>query len=104
MRKNLHKKGQTFNMMSQLAIGVAGLAIILVVTFLIMSQAKTNIGTIEGITDVTNSTQCQASIACNSTSTLQTAVDIIPDFVSIVIIAGIGAALIGIVALFARRR
>lgn len=103
MRTHLHKKGQTFDMMSQLAIGVAGLAIILVVTFLIMAQARTNIGTIEGL-DTANATVCEQSIACNSTATLQEAVDIIPDFVSIIIIAGIGAALIGIVAMFARRR
>jgi len=98
----ISKKGQAFSQMSAMAVAVAGLAIALVVTFLILSQAKTQIGTIEGI-DITNATQTSGSLAWNATSTLQNAVSTIPAWVPLIIIAVIGSILLGLVALFNRR-
>ena len=40
--KELNKKGQVFDTMSALGVGIAGLAITLVVVFLILSKTKTN--------------------------------------------------------------
>lgn len=161
------KKGQVFQNFQTLAIAVVGLAIMLVVAFLIMAEGRDQAislidsssvvnETIVGVADtdvvfgnpnlvsvscdsVLNGTSAtpstvpaanftcttsgfqinddtftgccnvsytfqQADLAVNSTDTLKTAVDIVPDFVSIIIIAVIGAALIGIVSLFGRRR
>ena len=99
----LNKKGQVFGQLASLATGVATLAIVLVVAFLVMSQGKTQIGTIEGI-DTANATECQTSNACNATSTLQSAVDDIPGWVPLIIIAVIGSILLGLVSLFQRRK
>lgn len=101
-RNFFSKKGQVFSQLSAMAVAVAGLAIALVVTFLILSQAKTQIGSIEGF-DATNATQGAGSLAWNSTSTLQSAVDTIPGWVPLIIIAVIGSVLLGLVALFNRK-
>ena len=88
-----------FEQLGGLATGVASLAIVLVVAFLIMSQGKSQVGDIEGF-DATNATQCQTSVACNATSTLQSAVDDIPGWIPLVIVAVIGSILLGLVSLF----
>lgn len=86
------KKGQIFDQLSGLGVGIAGLAITLVVVFLIMSQTKSN-----------------ATVAADPNATaalteLQTAADDIPTWVPLVVIAVIGAILLGLVALFRGRR
>lgn len=91
-----------FDNLGSLATGIAALAIVLVVAFLIMSQGKTQIGDIEGFNPA-NATECQTSVACNATTTLQGAVDDIPGWVPLVVIASIGAILLGLVAMFRRR-
>jgi hypothetical protein len=94
----LNKKG-VMQQLGALAVGVAALCIALVVTFLIMAQARTQIGTIEGIT-VTNATQCANSTSCTAVGTLTTAAATIPNWVPLIIIAVIGALLIGLVSMF----
>jgi len=69
----------------------------LVVTFLILSQAKTQIIEVDGITNTS-----QGSLSYNSTSTLQEAVDAIPGWVPLIVIASIGAILLSLVAVFRR--
>lgn len=101
MRK-LDKKGQVFGTLSQVAGAVATVAIVLIVTFLIIATGRDEIERIEGLNG--SEAACDTSLACNSTSRLQESVDIIPSFMSIVVIAGVGAALLGLVALFQRRR
>lgn len=101
------KKGQ-LEQMGSLAVAIAVLVITLTVTFLIMSQGKEQIRSIEGLstdptTGVINSTECMKSLACNSTSTLQSAVDTIPGWVPLIIIAVIGSILLGLVALFRKK-
>jgi hypothetical protein len=95
------KKGQVFNMLGGLAVGIATLAITLIVTFLILSQGKAQGATIEGLT-YSNATQCASSDLCTGVNTLTNAVAGIPNWVPLVIIASIGAVLLGLVALFRR--
>ncbi len=90
--KNKKGQGNVFDSLGGLGIGVAGLAIVLVVVFLILSQLASN-------TQVTADAN-----ASNAVSDIQVAADIIPDFTSIIVIAVVGAVLIGIVALFGGRR
>ena len=85
------KKGQVFDQLSGLGVGIAGLAITLVVVFLILSQTRTN-----------------ATVAADANATaavrqMQEAADDIPSWVPLVVIAVIGAILLGLVALFRRR-
>jgi len=88
-----------FEQLGGLATGVASLAIVLVVAFLIMAQGKTQTGQIEGFNPA-NATQCQTSVACNATNPLQLAVDNIPGWIPLVIVAVIGSILLGLVSLF----
>jgi len=96
------KKGSVFSQIGAMGVGIATLALIIVVAFLIMAQAKTQIGTIENI-DTSNISQCDDSIACNATETLQEAVADIPGWVPLIVIGVIGAVLLGIVALYRGR-
>ena len=90
LKKFMNKKGQVFDQLSGLGVGIAGLAITLVVVFLIMSQTKAN---------ATVAADTNATLAV---STLQGAADDIPGWVPLVVIAVIGAILLGLVAMFRR--
>lgn len=87
----MDKKGQVFDQLSGLGVGIAGLAITLIVVFLIMSQTKAN------------ATVAADANATAALTTLQGAADDIPGWVPLVVIAVIGAILLGLVALFRRR-
>ena len=85
------KKGQVFGQLSDLGVGIAGLAITLVVVFLIMSQTRAN------------STVAADANATAAVDTLQSAADDIPGWVPLVVVSVIGAILLSLVALFRRR-
>jgi hypothetical protein len=93
-----NKKGQIMSQLGALGIGIASLAIVLVVTFLIIAQARTNIVDIEGLEN--DSSDCLTSVACNATTTLRGAVEDIPGWVPLIVIAVIGSILLGLVRLF----
>lgn len=90
------KKGQLGDL-GKLAVGIAGLAIVLVVTFLILSQAKSQIVTTDGV-DTTN--ESTWSLSYNATNELTDAVATVPGWVPLIVIAMIGAVLLGLVAKF----
>lgn len=98
----INKKGQVFDNLGKLGVGIATLAITLVVTFLIISQGQSQVYDIEGL-DATNATQTAQSIAGNATITLASAVDDIPGWVPLIVIAVIGSILLSLVALFNRK-
>ena len=91
MKMLKNKAGQIFDQLSGLGIGIAGLAITLVVVFLIMSQTKSN------------ATVAADNNATTALTELQNAADDIPTWVPLVVIAVIGAILLGLVALFRGR-
>ena len=72
--KLMNKKGQVFSQLSGLGVGIAGLAITLIVVFLIMSETKAN------------STVAADGNATAAVATLTTAAATIPGWVSIVVI------------------
>ena len=87
----MSKKGVLDNL-SALGVGIAGLAITLVVVFLILSQTAAN-------TTVAADPNASAAI-----DTLQNATDDIPGWVPLIVIAFIGSILLGLVAMFRQRR
>ena len=108
MKLKNNKKGQAiFSQLGGMAIGIVTLAIVLVVGFLVMSQATDQIGSIEGVTCTGNSSLVAngggTSVACNATHTLQAAMATVPGWVPLIVIAIIGSILLGLVALFQRR-
>lgn len=96
-----------FDQLGALGTGIAGLAIVLVVAFLIISQGRTQVGELEGVNCANFSVEAGGggtSVACNATATLQGAVEDIPGWIPLVVIAAIGAILLGLVAMFNRKR
>ena len=85
-----NKKGQIMDQLGGLGIGIATLAITLVVVFLIMSQTAAN-------TTVAADTNATAALVA-----LQNATDDIPGWVPLIVITVIGAILLGLVAMFRR--
>ena len=88
--KNMNRKGQVFDQMSALGIGIGALVITLVVVFLILAQVGANASVVAD------------GNATAAVTTLTTAASTIPNWVSIVVITAIGALLIGMVAMFRR--
>lgn len=86
-----NKKGQIFGNIQGLVIGLAGLVIVAAVVFLIIAQVAAN-------TQVAADGNASAAV-----TTLQAATATIPNWVPLIIIAVIGALLIGLVAMFGRR-
>ena len=84
-----HTKG-VFNQLAALGVGIAALAITLVVVFLILSETGAN-------TTVAADTNATAAV-----NTLSQAADDIPGLVPLIVIAVIGALLLGLVAMFRR--
>jgi len=85
------KKGSVFDQLGALGIGIAALAITLIVVFLILSQVKAN------------STVAADKNATAAVTTLTDAAEDIPGWVPLVVIGVIGALLLSIVALFRGR-
>lgn len=86
----------TFEDIGNLGIGIATVAIILVVAFIIMAQGKEQIADIEGV-DLTNATQVATSAGLNATNTMANATQQIPGWVPLIVIAFIGMILITMV-------
>lgn len=95
----LHSKKGNMALLGSLAVGIATLAITLVVTFLIISQGRAQEVTINNI-DVANTTTWTHGY--NATNTLASAVDDVPGWVPLIVIAVIGSVLLGLVAMFRR--
>lgn len=90
MQKLLKNRKGVFDQLGGLGVGIAALAITLVVVFLIMSETAAN-------TTVAADTNASAAL-----DTLQNAASDIPGWVPLVVIAVIGAILLGLVAMFRR--
>jgi len=90
MRKS--KKGQVFQQIGALGVGIATLAIVLVVALLIVAEGRDQIEVLEGVASNTTS--------YNSTITLANAISTIPAWIPLVVVAAIGAILLGLIAMF----
>ena len=100
----MNKKGQVFDNLGYIATGVLSLTMVLVFVFLIATQARSAAVTAEGYNPLqTNYSQTDSptrSVAFNSSNTMINAVAGIPGWVPLVILAFIGAILLGLVKLF----
>jgi uncharacterized protein (UPF0333 family) len=94
--RGMNKKGVIENLM-KLVVPLVGIALVLVVGFLILAEVKTQVIATEGVSAANGS-------AYNATEATQNALDDIPGWLPIIIITVIGALLIGLVGLFRRGR
>jgi len=90
--KLLKQKKGVFDQIGALGIGIAALAITLIVVFLIMSNLASN-------TSVAADPNASAAVV-----TLTNAAGTIPGWVPLIVIAVIGAILLSLVAIFRGRR
>jgi len=96
----MNKKGIIDNLMG-LIVPLVAIAIVLVVGFLIMAEAKSQLASIQGLNATGGSTtHPQGTVGWNATSTTQNALADIPGWLPIIVITVIGALLIGLVARF----
>lgn len=85
-----NKRGQVMEQLGALGVGIAVLAITLVVVFVMLSQTGAN------------STVAADGNATAAVNTLSNAADDIPGWVPLVVIAVIGVLILGIVRMFQR--
>ena len=110
------KKGQALNAITGLAIGVAALVIAMAVMFLVGAQTKTQVGELECPISLpttsynitvggcwnTSGNYGLGTASMNGTNSLISAAADLPDWAPLIIIASIGAILLGLVAMFRR--
>lgn len=96
--KKLGKKG-ALDQLGQLAIALVVFLIVVVVGLLITAEAKTQGVAVEGIT--CNSTA--GGHVCNTSDTVLTELGGLSDWLGIIVVAAIGAAVLGLVMLFRRK-
>ena len=98
----MNKKGQVFDQLGALGVGVATLVIVLAVTFLILAQTGSQAAVLGGYAS-DNLSGCVTQ-ACNSTKTLTTATATIPGWVPLIILVAIGGLILSLVAVFGGKR
>ena len=95
-----NKKGQVFDNLAGLAVGIATFAIIMVVAFLVIANTQTQtaeIGDVDNSVCGVNGTQ-----AYNATCELQSAAEDVPGWVLLIVIVSIGAVILGMIGMFRR--
>ena len=96
--RKMNKKGQNaFDTLARLGVTIAVLAVVLVVAFLIVGEGQDQIVALD---DVNESNSSTFSAGYNATVTLQDAMNDIPPWVPVIVITVVGAALLGLVAMF----
>lgn len=88
------RKGDAFKSLGALVLSLAVVAIVLVITFVIISQGRSQIATIDGVNASDASTY---SVGYNATLAVATAVDDVPSWLGLFVLVGMGAVLIGLV-------
>lgn len=91
------KKGNAFNGLASLAISISVVTIVLVVTFLIITESRDQIKDIEGRSLMSDE---NGTAAWNATTEITDAVDDIPGWIPLIVLTAIGMILIGMVVMF----
>ena len=91
------KKGQVMSQLGALGVGIATLAIVLVIAFLIQANVQDQIRTAGGDP---NMVHANGSTAYNASVTLQAATADVPGWVPLVVIVAIGGIIHGMVQMF----
>ena len=102
----MNKKAEVMQQLGALGVGIASLAIVLTVGFLVIVQARAQGAAMEGQVGGWDGvgSNCTQSATCNATTILRTSLGTVPGWIPLVVIAVIGAALLGLVGLFMKTR
>ena len=98
----MKKKGQIGQLQS-LIVPLVGIAILLVIGFLIFAEVRTN-ETVAGASGVCSTEAVDANYACNGTLEVIDALGDLPGWLPIIVIVVIGAILLSLVAAFRERQ
>lgn len=101
----MNKKAQTaIDGLQNLVIPLVGIGIVLVIGFLIIAEAKSQVLSTEASKyPGCNATNASCGYGYNGTVKVQDALSDIPGWLPIIVITVIGAILIGLVSMFQRR-
>jgi len=97
----MDKKAQ-IQALAPIIVSLVGVGIVLTIGFLIIAEAYDAAESVEG-TDYSNATLCAASVTCNGTNAVRSAMEDIPGWLPIIVITIIGSILLGLVAYFKAR-
>jgi len=96
------KKGQSLAGLQAIIVPLIGVAIVLVIGFLIIAETQTQIESTSGI-QCSSDASANGSIGCNASRQVQEAMSDVPQWLPIIIITLIGSLLLGLVAYFRAR-
>lgn len=113
----LSKRGQVFDNLASLSVGIATFSIIIIVAFLVMSNVKTQLtadssacangtwnGTVCCYTGVATclgeNQSARNSLAWNSTGDLQNTTSTVPGWIPLIVIVTIGSIILGMIGMF----
>ena len=102
----MNKKGQVMQNLGALGIGIATLAIVMVIAFILVANVEDQIHDTEASYVDAPGSGCNSTInlncssAHNATQTLQSAAEELPGWVPLVVIVAIGGIILGMVAMF----
>lgn len=92
----MNKKGQVFDNLKAMTVGVLSLVVILAIVFVILAETTDQIVDIQGVNEANQSAGAWTH-AYNATNTLTGAAEDIPVWIPLVILALLGSVLLGIV-------
>ena len=95
LRKPMNKKGEgIFSGLGGMAISIATVAIVLIISFLIMAKTKDQIEITDGVAEYSDA---NGSMAWNATREMQNNTTSIVGWVGLVVIVAIGVLILGLV-------
>lgn len=98
-----NKKGQAMSAIGAMAVGIATLAIVLSVAFLVMANVQDQIVDIDDINESSPAGSGGTwTTAYNATMTMQEATEDVPGWVPLVVIVAIGSVILGMIQVFKR--
>lgn len=89
-----------FNQITDVVVGLAAVLVTFAILFVILAQAKDQVVETDGV-DVTNSSTY--TTAYNATTSTIEAAATVPDWLDLIVLAVVGAILLGLVELFRSR-
>ena len=97
----LAKKGQALATLQALLVGLAVIAMVLAICFVMLAKTRSQIVTIDGVDESNAST---FSVGYIATQTITEAVADVPGWLPLIVIAIIGVAVLGVMSLYQRSR
>lgn len=97
----LAKKGQALATLQALLVGLAVIAMVLAICFVMLAKTRSQIVSIDGVDETNAST---FSVGYNATQTITEAVADVPGWIPLVVIAIVGVAVLGIMSLYQRSK